>query len=533
MHNYIYSAMVLFASGLQVIAASPDVQALFPSGGQRGQTVNVSVVGKVNPWPVQFWCSSSKITFQAEKKSGQFKVTIPDDTLPGIHWIRLANADGSSTLRPFYVGTLPEIKEIEPNNDYRSIKPWESTTKTINGSLNPRGDVDCFAISMKKDETLVASLLANEKLLSPMDSILQILDQQGFVLKQNHDFHGLDPQLTFRAPETATYIVRLFCFPSVPNSTIGHAGGTNYVYRLTLTTGPFIEQAYPLAVSRTDPGNVQTIGWNLSKEMHTIRPSLNQETLFHPKAAGWAPLQWESHPTFTEETALKEKPFTGPRTITGIINKSGENDVYPMRVEKGQKWTLQLDGPAIGSPIDPLLTITDKTGKEILRADDVGSRRTGPRDAFTTWTVRESGIYQLQVSDLFNHSGPLYLYRLRITQAKPEFALSVKADSFTVKAKGSLDIPITITRTNGFIDPIQIVAEGLPSDVKVNAVTSEPKGATAKSVKLKIQTGSKLLTVPFQISGKVMGKKLETIYAEASITGSTIKLPDLWLTVTK
>jgi hypothetical protein len=70
---------------------------------------------------------------------------------------------------------------------------------------------------------------------------------EAFVAAQNHDAVGLDPQLVFAAPKDGRYLVRLFAFPSEPNSTIGFAGTDNYAYRLTLTTGADVEPDLPAA----------------------------------------------------------------------------------------------------------------------------------------------------------------------------------------------------------------------------------------------------------------------------------------------
>ena len=90
---------------------------------------------------------------------------------------------------------------------------------------------------MKKGQTLVASLEANRTLRSPMDAMLQIVSADGFVLDENNDFHGLDPQIAFTAKKDGTYIARVYAFPSSPDSSIRFFGSDACIYRLTLTTG--------------------------------------------------------------------------------------------------------------------------------------------------------------------------------------------------------------------------------------------------------------------------------------------------------
>ena len=96
-----------------------------------------------------------------------------------------------------------------------------------------------------------------------MDAVLQVVSQEGLVLAQNDDDVGRDPRIVFEAPSAGTYIVRLFAFPAKPDSSIRFAGGSDYVYRLTLTTGGFIDYAFPLAVGRDGPKAVEAIGWNI------------------------------------------------------------------------------------------------------------------------------------------------------------------------------------------------------------------------------------------------------------------------------
>ena len=110
----------------------------------------------------------------------------------------------------------------------------DSSAVVINGRLNKSGDVDTFAVEMKKNQTLVASMEANRRLGSPMDGVLQIVSGRGFVLEQNDDHCGFDPQIAFVAESDGTYFVRAFAFPAKPNSSIRFSGAANYIYRLTV-----------------------------------------------------------------------------------------------------------------------------------------------------------------------------------------------------------------------------------------------------------------------------------------------------------
>ena len=100
------------------------------------------------------------------------------------------------------IGSLPETNEIEPNDSIAQpqtmsefAKPPRDAEVVINGVLQERGDVDCFAVELKQGQTLVAAVEANEAFGSPLDGILQIVDPDGTTLAENHDSVGLDPRL--------------------------------------------------------------------------------------------------------------------------------------------------------------------------------------------------------------------------------------------------------------------------------------------------------------------------------------------------
>src|SRR5207248_1513003 len=170
----------------------------------------------------------------------------------------------------------------------------------VNGRLEKDGDVDVFAVELRKGQTLVASLTAYSVLRSPMDGVLQILSPDGFVLAQDDDFHELDPQIVLTVPKDGRYLVRVFAFPAVPTAAVKFAGGDKFIYRLTLTTGAFADYAFPLAVSRSAPGDVTLVGWNLPNGLQDLsisaRTGSDIATVFHPDLANTAAVRLEPHP---------------------------------------------------------------------------------------------------------------------------------------------------------------------------------------------------------------------------------------------
>ena len=101
-----------------------------------------------------------------------------------------------------------------------------------------KAQLTTYLQNLRQPITLVASLDAQRSLASPMDGVLQVVSDRGFVLAQNNDYAGLDPQVTFRVPTDGRYVVRVFAFPATPDASVRFGGGDRFLYRLTLTTSP-------------------------------------------------------------------------------------------------------------------------------------------------------------------------------------------------------------------------------------------------------------------------------------------------------
>lgn len=517
-------------------AAPPTLTALFPAGAQQGQTVEVTALGAFDRWPTRPWVDGPGIEITASKDKGKLSISVAADTPAGMYWIRLSDESGASALRPFFVGTLPEVLEKEPNDDFKKAQVVD-TDVVINGKLNQTGDVDCFAQKLRKGQTLVASVEANRRLGSPMDSILQVVSADGFVLDQNNDFHDLDPQIIFVAPADGVYIIRLFAFPATPDSSIRFAGGDAFIYRLTLTTGGFVEYAYPLATDRANPGHVELCGWNIPEAARKVvvgRPDgLNAINLSHSLVANSTTIRAETYPTIVEaepNDRQHPQPIVLPVSISGRIDPPGNIDVYQFQAKKGQKVQFQVESRALGYPLDGVLRLTDAAGKTLTQVDDPGSRRDPTRDPDLSYTIPEDGTYRIEVRDLHSEGGYRYVYRLRAFSPEPDYDLTLANDRFVLQPGKTLDIPITIDRRNGHNQEIEINAVGLPEALSPKPIKA---AGSAKTASLRLTAPNGPLAVPFQIVGKIADQPDSNRTARTPIAGLTAVTPQLWLNVLK
>lgn len=505
----------------QGFAAPPKVDYLFPAGGQRGTTVNVTATGTFERWPVKAWADNPGVAVKAGKGKGELSITIAKDAEPGLASIRLYDEQGASVARPFFVGVLPDVLEQEPNDDPRKPQVLLGSC-VVNGRLDKVNEVDTFALKATKGQTLVASLEAQRTLRSPMDGVLQIVSEAGVVLEQNDDYHGFDPQIAFSVPKDGTYLVRVFAFPDKADSSIRFAGKDTFVYRLTVTTGPYVEYAYPLSVPRNG-GAVELVGWNLPDALRTfsVKPQGAARTMkvFDSAIAEPITVRLEGQPAIVKTKATREQPqkVVPPLTITGRLDHKGDVDVYEWEAKKGQKVPIKIEARTLGFPLEPALRVTDAAGKMLMQAQ---AKAIGA-DPTLDFAPTADGTYRIEVRDLFGDAGLRHVYRLRIGPVEPDFDLKVADDRFTLMPAKPLEIPVTITRLGGYKGEIALSVEGLPKGVAMTA--------TAKGITLRAEPGAS--SGPIRIVGTAKDGTVR--YARATVAELGRAIDHLWLTTSK
>ncbi len=523
----------IVATTSAVGAAPPKLQHLFPPGGKRGESVAVTATGTFDKWPTQIWVNRAGVEVVAEKDKGKFKVTIAADAEPGVYWLRAFHADGASSVRPFIVGMLDELVETEPNEALEQGQAISGAT-IVNGRLGKSGDVDTFQLDLKGGQTLVAALDASRTLGSPMDAVLQVCDDRGFVIEQNDDARGTDPMIALKIPRDGRYFVRLFAFPATPNSTIGFAGSKNYVYRLTLTTEGFVDHAFPMAVPRNGSHDVTLFGWNLANDAKPLviapHESARAVSLFSPSVANAIMVPVVEHQCIvaTRESGPKQpQAIQLPAVISGQVEENRDVDAFRFSAAKGDKLVFRVESDSLGYLLDPLLTLVDATGKVVTEVDDTSKRR----DCELVTTIPADGEYDLQIRDLHRHGGFRYVYRLTATKSEPDFQLTLAQETFVLTPGKPLTIEIAVSRLRGFKEAIQITAVNLPAGVSVKPVNSEAKGDSSKKVKLELEATDGPVAGAFRISGTAANDGGQQRFARFSPAGSQDSLDQPWLTV--
>ncbi len=523
--------MLAFFLGNSALASAPVLEGFFPAGGQVGKTVDVTALGTFTPWPVKTSVDSPHLTITPSKTPGTFTIKIADEAEPRVHWIRLLNDEGASESRPFFVGAAPEVMEKEPNNDPQAAQPIAGPTAVVHGKLSKGNDVDLFAVKLTKGQTLVAACDANRTLGSPMDGVLQIVSEAGFVLEQNDDYRGIDPLVTFTAPTDGTYFVRIFAFPSMTDATIAFSGSEKHIYRLMITTQGYATHTLPLSVPFDRDATVAVQGFNLISNGSAFPAS----KMFRPGV--W----WLVPPGCTEGTAVQRdrwpsrfhsaKPLdakptelTLPIAITGRFDRPDQVDAFVIPGKKGQKVMLKAMGRSLDFRAEPALTWIAPDGKSLGEASPPG--KIGD-PTILQGAMPVDGMYRLEVKDLYGRFGPRHVYRVEAKFVEPDFALTVTTDRFVVSPNAPAEITINLDRQNGWKGDVELIAQDLARGLTLDTKTVAKDG---KQLKVRVLAEANAESSRFRLIGRSNGQERDVLFTDSTFRRTS---DELWLTVAK
>lgn len=519
-------------------AAVPQAKSLFPRGGKVGATVEVTVSGKLAKGD-QIHCDRSGVSGEITEDGTKATIKIADSAAPGLYWLRFFNAEGAASPVPFVVGRLPEVAEAEPNATPDNAQALTESS-VINGKLSESVDTDIYSIKVPAGRTLVASVDANWRLGSPVDPVMQLLNENGVVLTQVDDDRGFDPLIAWPCEQETTLLIRLFGFPAAPNSTINFSSSADYVYRLTLTTDAWPDHLLPSAVQSGQEANLSIAGWNMPETLKSVNaaassadaPTAQESKFAHADLAVELPLQRVAHSVLTAvEPCSQEMPLQvaeKPATICGVIDQRDDEDSIQLTVTKGEKFVFRVESRVDGHALDAVIRIFDQEGKLLSENDDASRNVFDPVAKFT---ANADGPIRVSITDRFGLGDWRYAYRLHVEPLAPSVTATLKADNFTLTPGTPLEIPVTIARNDGFAEEVEFTATALPEGVSCEAVKSEAKGDTSKAVTLKLTTSETVTASTGAI--RIVGRWGESgeVSATADLAGGQVKIENPWLTV--
>ena len=480
-----YVRFGLFAGVLLAVtarAATPTISNVMPRGGQRGSSQEVTISGARLGDTKEIFFHGEGI--RAEKlepvNASNVKATLiiaPDAKL-GQHEMRLRTATGLSTMRTFWVGPFPNVKEEEPNSEFDAAQkvPMNST---VNGVVTNE-DVDYYEIEAKKGQQISAEIEAIRLSGALFDPYVAILDARRFELAACDDSSLLlqDSVASVIAPADGIYRIE------VRDSSYRGAG--NYYYRLHIGHFPRPLIAFPAGgkagekleiTLMGDPGGPIKKTIQLPAEADpdfgyipehngTSAPSSNKIRVSDfPSIREVEPNNNWKQATVTETTL--------PLAFDGIISEDGDQDYFKFKAKKGQKFNVRVHARSVSSALDPVLGIRDATGKSLKGNDDANN---GP-DSLITFTFPADGEYFVYVYDHLRKGGPRHVYRIETEAYNPEVVASIpylrQRDS---QSRQMIPVPrgnrvatiMNVTRRN-FSGELEFLAKNLPEGVVMHA----------------------------------------------------------------
>lgn len=469
---------------------------VFPAGGQRGKTVEVTVSGKELPGASGVRVSgpgvTGKIIQVVNPTTVKAALEIAPNADPGQRDLRLVTPGGVTNRLRFFIGELPEINEVEPNTERTEAQKLDALPVVVNGQVLER-DRDCYRFAAKAGQVLVIRLEGRRVLPYLPDTVpgfldgcLTLFDAGGKVVASADRFRfDPDPLLIYPVPQDGEYTLEV--------SDILYRGRADFVYRLTLGTVPYLTHVFPLGAQRNTTAQVALFGANLPApslafpvpaDAPPVRPVVlpgvpNLNVV--PFAAGDYPEAGETEPNDAPPQANR---VNVPVTLNGRIQKPGDVDHFIFAAQANQVLVMEVFARRLDSPLDAHLSLRNLPGAQLAENDEYQDPLTPlvmhHADARLVYTFAAAGDYVLRIRDMEAAGGEEYAYRLVIAPPKPDFFLYTMPDNPRTGKGETAVITVKAIRQDGFGGEVNLAVQDLPpgfaaSDAVIPAGQDEAK----------------------------------------------------------
>ncbi len=522
------------------VLPQPRVTSTMPSGAKAGTTVDVIVTGVEldDPTGLRFSYPGfvAELVPPPEPKPDPakpkdppkpapkgpvikhtYKVTVPADAPVGSHDLRIVTKHGVSNARTFVVGSLPEVIETDkPHADVPDAQKI-ALDSTVNGTIVNTADVDYYTFAGKAKQRVLLNCRTSS-IDSRCRPLIEVFDAAGKRLGTNRNYKESDALADVTLPADGDYFVRVCEFAY-------QTGSADHFYRLTVTTGPWIDAVFPNVVNpgkgtavtvygRNLPGGKKLDGTEYETLAVTITPPADAARDKLSVRDGIAPPQALADGFeyrlpgsnavmlyFTDATIHLEKdspandkldtadPIAVPCDVTGTIGKRYDKDWFSFEAKKGEVLHFELYADRYGAGMDTFFVVKNAAGNQgnvVEEQDDdpdslhplqFFTRNTDPAAAKFTAPFDGKFVVLVASREANVNYGPRCAYRLRVSKPAPDFRAVVMPKSREAAtanlgcAGGELALDVFIDRRDGFSGPITVTAEGLPAGVTAKPTT--------------------------------------------------------------
>ncbi|MFM9962542.1 MAG: hypothetical protein ACKV2Q_15125 [Planctomycetaceae bacterium] len=466
---------MLLAAASQVSAQAPAITSTSPLALKPGQPNDLKLQGGSLVGPTQLWTSfpSQSVLKPDVPMNGMnaaecvYSVTVPSDVPVGIYGVRVATANGSSSIRLVVVDDLPSVAQAAGNSVPTGAQALTLPT-AVDGQVGNLSQ-HYFKFTVAAGQLVTFDLLAR-RIGSTLDPMIRLLDAKGRELAYSDDVPGLrsDSRLCYQFKDAGEYMVEV--------RDIRFQGSGNHFFRLRIGDFPCVTVPYPLAAKKGAPANINFAGLHLDGVL-PVAVNFPADAAFafasvgakraNGASSGFAQIAVSDRDEFLE-TEPNDDPKAPNRVdlaqgINGRFDKVGDIDHFVFAAKKGQAMTFTGITRRQGSPAALMMRLLNAAGGPLLAKEDFGAI-----DPSFDFTFPDDGDYTLAVQDLHRQGGTQYAYRIVATPVQTGFTLSASADTLNVVAGGTSMITVTAVR-KGYAGTINVAAIDLPA-----GVTSSP-----------------------------------------------------------
>jgi len=513
-----------------------DLLSVFPSGGQRGKSLSVTLRGKFLHDPVSAVVSGGGVEVRSVRAVSPQEVSVDlavsPGAIPGVRALRVAGRYGVSDPGWFVIGALPELLEAEPNPSFDRAQAVELPV-VVNGRLPQALDVDCFRFKAlaKQPVTLAVSSFQLDAQVSSgrfLDATLTVYDGTVRTLAASEDHRTLDPALVFVPPADGEYVVEV--------RDMGYQGDERGVYRLTMGAKPYPTALYPAGGRRGTRITSRVVGLAVPEGATTSLDLPSDATegvrwVLPDHAANAVPFIVGDLPEALEtepnDSTAAATPIALDSTLNGRMDRDGDVDLVAIELKQGEGLILDVTaGRVLRSPIDLEASVLNARGEVLQTNDDstftleATSNRTDSLsgDPRLEFTAPQAGRYFLRIRDLGDRGGPDCIYRATVTRLSPGFGLVTWYDNPSIKGPGGTAVVmVMLRRWGGFSGPLKLSVHGLPAGY-VGSEAFIPRIGPSTNVQSAVLTitapmGARVGDlVPFRIEGEaeIGGKATRT-----------------------
>lgn len=464
-----------------IAQTAPELDFVFPAGARRGTSVEVQVGAEFVPGTSRLDVAGSGLSVKPLDAAGRYRIDVAADAPLGPAELRLVVTQGASAPYPFIIGDLPEVSR----SDRRPLSL--KLPIVVNSRLEAAGIVDEYILDLAAGRRIVCAV-STQALRSPVDPMLRLLDSKGRKVAEGFDHRTADELLVFQASKAGRFVLQVFDFQLV--------GGSRNVYRLTVTDGPWLDYAYPLGAQRETATNLILHGWNLNSQGATTLghrlPSqpAGRSVVELPHGGNRLdiPIGADVELTETEPNDEREqaRELAFPCAVSGRLQTPGDRDVYCVTLDKGAKLAVDLESAGLGFPADPMLTFSDAEGKVLQEVDD----NQALRDPKLRFTAAASGRYFLTVRDRAADGGDDFVYRLRVSEPRPDISARANTTNLTLHSGRTTNLPVLVDRLDGFGDECEVTALDLPPGVSAEAQVVPAKTPATLQLPIVVKEGT-------------------------------------------